>query len=82
MAGNVPDSVLRDLQAIAASAQDAVAHGAQGDLKQVRARLVECQIAVQAALEESARLLHDEGQARVRQARHATSRLPPALQNP
>lgn len=80
MAGNVPATLLRDLHAIVASCHDALEQGVEGDLKKVRARLVECQITVQAVLEESARLLRTEGRSRI--GFTASSRVPPALQTP
>jgi hypothetical protein len=81
MAGNVPATLLRDLHAIVASCHDALEQGIEGNLKQVRARLVECQIIVQAVLEESARLLRAAERTRVGETRAVTG-LPPALQSP
>lgn len=80
MAGNVPATLLRDLHAIVASCHDALEQGVEGNLKQVRARLVECQVIVQAVLEDSARLLRDEDAARIKGERMAP--LPLALQTP
>lgn len=80
MAGNVPATLLRDLHAIVASCHDALEQGVEGNLKQVRARLVECQVIVQAVLEESALLLREEDVSRIRGGRAAP--LPPALQTP
>lgn len=80
MAGNVPATLLRDLHAIVASCHDALEQGVEGDLKTVRARLVECQITVQSVLEESARLLRAEESSRAQPA--GSTRLPLGLQMP
>ena len=65
-----------------ASCHDALEQGVEGDLKRVRARLVECQIIVQAVLEESARLLRDESAARIMGTSEPKPALPLGLQTP